>query len=127
MSLSLPPALLARFLSSVLVVGEPQWWRSCQRRGSSLQQGTTRHQDSPKLMYQDIKRANWLNYSELAHTVADHSVEAFEWAKSLWAKFDRVNYHSTHAAKRGHQLKQSSGSKLVVKQYQKAKELVWSR
>lgn len=91
--------------------------------GSSMQQALG-IKDSPELMYQDMMKAgNWLNYPELARTVADHSVEALEWAKSLGAEFDRVNYHGGHAVKRAHQLKQRSGSGLVVKQYQKAKEL----
>lgn len=91
--------------------------------GSSMQQALG-IKDSLELMYQDrMKAGNWLNYPELARTVADHSVEALEWAKSLGAEFDRVNYHGGHAVKRAHQLKQRSGSGLVVKQYQKAKAL----
>ncbi|MFE8151617.1 flavocytochrome c [Brenneria goodwinii] len=81
-------------------------------------------QDSPELMYQDMMKAgNWLNYPELARTVADHSVEALEWAQSIGAEFNVVNYHGGHSVKRAHQLAQRSGSGLIVKQQQKAKEL----
>ncbi|PWC10861.1 flavocytochrome c [Brenneria roseae subsp. americana] len=80
--------------------------------------------DSPELMYQDmLKAGNGLNYPELARTVAEHSVEALEWAQSIGAQFNVVNYHGGHSVKRAHQLVQRSGSGLIVKQQQKAKEL----
>ncbi|MCL2891938.1 flavocytochrome c [Brenneria tiliae] len=81
-------------------------------------------QDSPELMYQDMMKAgSWLNYPELAKTVAEHSVEALEWAQSIGAEFNVVNYHGGHSVKRAHQLAQRSGSGLIMKQQQKAKEL----
>ncbi|MCG8709543.1 flavocytochrome c [Brenneria sp. 4F2] len=91
--------------------------------GSSMQkeQGI---EDSPELMYQDMMKAgNWLNYPALARTVADHSVAALEWAQSLGAEFNVVNYHGGHSVKRAHQLAQRSGSGLIMKQQQKAKDL----
>lgn len=91
--------------------------------GSKMQQEAG-IKDSAELMYQDMMKAGgWLNYPELARMVADHSVEALEWAQSLGAVFDRVNYHGGHSVKRAHQLAERSGSGLVNKEMAKAKEL----
>lgn len=81
-------------------------------------------EDSPELMYQDMMKAGlWLNHPELARTVAENSVDALEWAQSIGAEFDRVNYHGGHSVKRAHQTKQRSGSGLTSKELAKAKEL----
>ncbi|MCV9879833.1 flavocytochrome c [Brenneria izbisi] len=90
--------------------------------GSKMQQEIG-IEDSPELMYQDmLKAGSGLNYPELARTVAEHSVEALEWAQSIGAQFNVVNYHGGHSVKRAHQLVQRSGSGLIIKQQQKARE-----
>ncbi len=81
-------------------------------------------EDSPDLMYKDMLRAGlYLNYPELARTVAEQSAAALEWAQSLGAKFDRVNFQGGHSVKRAHQLAERSGSGLVNKQLEKARAL----
>jgi flavocytochrome c len=81
-------------------------------------------EDSAELMYKDMLRAGlYLNYPELARTVAEQSAGALEWAQGLGARFDRVNYQGGHSVKRAHQLVERSGSGLVNKQLEKARAL----
>ena len=81
-------------------------------------------EDSSEQMAKDMLRAGlYLNYPELAKTVAEQSAAALEWSQSLGAKFDRVNYHGGHSVKRAHQLVERSGSGLVNKQLDKARAL----
>ncbi|HUI98028.1 MAG TPA: flavocytochrome c [Xanthobacteraceae bacterium] len=80
--------------------------------------------DSPELMAKDMLRAGlYLNYPELARTVAEQSAAALEWAQKIGAQFDRVNYQGGHSVKRAHQLVERSGSGLVSKQLEKARAL----
>ncbi len=82
-------------------------------------------EDSAELMYKDMMRAGlYLNYPELARTVAEGSAAALAWAQEyVGAQFDRVNFQGGHSVKRAHQLVQRSGAGLVTKQLEKARGL----
>lgn len=80
--------------------------------------------DSPDLMYQDILKAGGhINHPELARTIADQSVENYEWLRDkIGVKFVSVYYHGGHSVKRSHGVKEHSGAGFINPMYKKCKE-----
>ncbi|MCX7981815.1 MAG: flavocytochrome c [Syntrophales bacterium] len=81
--------------------------------------------DSPELMLKDMLKAGlYLNHVDKAKIVAEKSNEALEWCINyIGANFARLTYHGGHSVKRSHQTVNASGSELVNKLLQKAREL----
>jgi flavocytochrome c len=93
--------------------------------GSALQQkeGIT---DSPELMYKDMLVAGeYLNYPELARTVANQSNDTVEWTmKRVGAQYkEQINMMGGHSVPRTLQTANGHGSEVVGKQIEALKKV----
>jgi len=80
-------------------------------------------QDSPDLMYKDmLKAGQYLNHPELARMVAGQSNAALEWCQGLGSRFVKVAFHGGHSVKRAHSTINQSGSEVVSKMFDKARD-----
>lgn len=80
--------------------------------------------DNADLLYKDILKAGgYINHPELARTIADRSVETYEWLRDkIGVKFADVYYHGGHSVKRSHTVAEKSGSGIINPMLSKCKE-----
>jgi flavocytochrome c len=84
------------------------------------------YQDSPQLMYEDMMRAGLgLNYPELVREVAERSNEVFQWSIDyLGVEYmDRVDHFGGHSVHRCYTAANRTGTTIIKKQIEKAKEI----
>jgi flavocytochrome c len=81
--------------------------------------------DSPELFMKDLMKAGSnLNHPELVKTIAENSVETFDWCQDfVGARFHKLVFHGGHSVKRSIQTINASGSELVNALFAKAKSM----
>ncbi len=80
--------------------------------------------DNADLLFNDIMRAGgYINHPDLARTIADHSVENYEWLRDeIGVKFADVYYHGGHSVRRSHTVAEKSGAGIIKPMLAKCKE-----
>lgn len=93
--------------------------------GSDLQKAAGIKDDSADRLYEDmIKSGGGLTHTDLARVIADHALEAYEWARDyVGVKFDRLGYHGGHSVPRSASYQKGNGAQLVAALVKKCKEL----
>jgi len=84
------------------------------------------YKDTPKLMYEDMMRAGLgLNYPELVREVTEKSNEVFQWSIDyLGVEYmDRVDHFGGHSVHRCYTAANRTGSTIIKRQVEKAKEI----
>jgi len=93
--------------------------------GTTLQEKSG-YRDSPQLMYEDMMRAGLgLNYPELVREVAEKSNEVFQWSIDyLGVEYmDRVDHFGGHSVHRCYTAANRTGSTIINRQVEKAREI----
>ena len=80
--------------------------------------------DNADLLFNDIMKAGgYINHPDLARTIADHSVETYEWLRDeIGVKFADVFFHGGHSVKRSHTVASKSGAGIINPMLAKCKE-----